>query len=1427
MQFPHAGAQRTWLFLFFFAIFVCSTLIAPLASAQTQTMQSPNCAGSLQPAITNVTWQNNAQAAALSLQWVGASAPDASPQSFACALTYSEQAATRYQVSNLYAGVRLTAIPLGNMIGYELYIDRGASPAVSFDLTGASALTSDKFGNVIASTAAGDARVTMPFAYQMNGTTRHRVPGTFTLSGTRVSFNAGTYDVSKALVVNFWVALPQVAAATTAKVPGAKPMIATPPANPYLFAIYGFSTVNLDTIDRTSGSLFTSVTVTVPGETIDHGTGLASSPTDGKLYAVLTTNASAGRELDTIDPATGIATRIADLGDLFVSITFAPDGRLFGMTGYGNIDAGLFQIDPTTGVTSQLPATLLGCCGNSIAYNTDDGKIYESDNEYSVTLRAVDLTTFTNTDIPVQVSTGYFLGLTYFPAEHVFMAWENSGQNLWRVDSFGFPFNVGSTSAFYRGISFPASDLNVTVNGAPNPIGTGNDITYTVTVTNFGEFTTNAAVVDLTLDANSVLVSATPSQGSCTSLTCNLGNIAGNGVVTITVVATANDVSGGIASLEADASATQADSNPADNDAAYTANVLGASSTVIGVDVNPSEYGQTINLTGTVTPGAATGTVDFLEGSTVLNSCTLAAGTCSAAVSTLTVGTHSIVARYDGDGTYGGGTATPLSQVVNQTTSTTVLTLTNNPINSGQAAQMTATITTNTGGGTPTGTVTFFNGATAIGTASVVGGQATLSVDQNTFPPGTYNLTATYNGDANVAGSTSTPATVLTVNQATTATSVVTSLSPSIYGESVTFTATVTITSGGGTPTGTVQFDNGGTPFGSPVTLALVAGQYQAAITYAALPAGTLTIGATYSGDTNFATSNGTVAQTVNQDGTTSAVVSSVNPSVFGQSVTFTATLTPTTALGAGVAGPSGSVDFYDGATLMGSGTISGTAPYTATFTTSALTVASHNITVQYAGDTNFTGNTSPILAQVVNLGSTTTTITADTNPADLSQLVTFTVTVAPVAPAAGTPSGTADIYDGATLLNTCALVNGVCTYQTNALIVGSHAMSAVYSGDANFATSTGNMTEVIRDTTVTTLLASATNVVYGQPITFTATVTSGSGTPTGYVTLYDGGTSMGTITLSGGTGTLIVSNLPVGTHNVFATYSGDANFAPTSSTPITITVSQDSTTTTVLSSANPSVTAQSVTFTATVAADAPGSGTPTGSVNFFDGATNIGTVTLVSGQATLTTATLTQGSHNITAVYGGDTNFTGSTSAILVQVVNAADFTVSYSGPQTVNAGQTATYTVTVTPNPAPYNYDVTLACGSLPTGVTCNFNPNPVHPGNLPATSTLTLTTTAPTMASAQPASGGNGTMLAMWMSTGMFGLLGIVALPDKRKRKAGLLLLTLVLLMAIGLGCGGTTVAPHPTGGTPAGTYQVTITVTGNGGVQHTLDVTLVVN
>src|SRR5207244_1906407 len=179
-----------------------------------------------------------------------------------------------------------------------------------------------------------------------------------------------------------------------------------------------------------------------------------------------------------------------------------------------------------------------------------------------------------------------------------------------------------------------------------------------------------------------------------------------------------------------------------------------------------------------------------------------------------------------------------------------------------------------------------------------------------------------------------------------------------------------------------------------------------------ALGVGTHSITASYSGDSNFNGSTSAVlTQTVNKANTTTTVASSANPSVFGQSVTFTATVA---VVSPGAGSPSGSVTFLDGATTLGTGTLSGG---TATFATSALAVGSHSITASYGGDTNFNTSTSAVLTQTVNKANTTTTVASSANPSVFGQSVTFTATVAAVAPGAGTPSGTVTFLDGATTL--------------------------------------------------------------------------------------------------------------------------------------------------------------------------------------------------------------------------------------------------------------------------------------------------------------------------------------------------------------------------------------------------------------------------
>ncbi len=203
----------------------------------------------------------------------------------------------------------------------------------------------------------------------------------------------------------------------------------------------------------------------------------------------------------------------------------------------------------------------------------------------------------------------------------------------------------------------------------------------------------------------------------------------------------------------------------------------------------------------------------------------------------------------------------------------------------------------------------------------------------------------------------------------------------------------------------------------------------------------------------------------------------------------------------------------------------------------------------------------------------------------------------------------------------------------------------------------------VNRASTSTTLVSSVNPSVSGQSVTFTGTVTINSpgsnaaGNPTGVVTFYDGGVSIGQGTLDGvapDTATFAISTLSTGTHAITAAYtSGNVNASPSpTSTAITQTVDKASTTTSVTSSADPSVCGQTVTFTAAVSVNSPGSSAaanPTGTVTFYDNGVSIGTGALTRKSpdtATFTTSTLSVGTHPITANYGGDTNFAGSTGS-------------------------------------------------------------------------------------------------------------------------------------------------------------------------------------
>ncbi len=286
---------------------------------------------------------------------------------------------------------------------------------------------------------------------------------------------------------------------------------------------------------------------------------------------------------------------------------------------------------------------------------------------------------------------------------------------------------------------------------------------------------------------------------------------------------------------------------------------------------------------------------------------------------------------------------------------------------------------------------------------------------------------------------------------------------------------------------------------------------------------------------------------------------------------------------------------------------------------------------------------------------ATTTALTSSVNPSLYGQAVKFTANVQPTANIA-TPTGTVTFKDGTTTVGSGTLAGGSTSLTISTLVSGTHSITAVYGGDSNFMVSASPvLTQTVNPaSTTTTVAVSPSATQYYQPVTLTANVSSVTGAiPIGTVVFKDGTHNLGSVTLKSGTATLSYSGLTAGTHSLTAVYAGATNFIGSTSAAVTETVSKAATTTSLISTPNPSSSGQAVTFTATVLG--ANGGSPTAGVRFTDGATILGTVGVnaTTHQATLVVSTLTTGTHNVTATFLGGGNFTASTSSVVAQVVN------------------------------------------------------------------------------------------------------------------------------------------------------------------------------
>ena len=527
--------------------------------------------------------------------------------------------------------------------------------------------------------------------------------------------------------------------------------------------------------------------------------------------------------------------------------------------------------------------------------------------------------------------------------------------------------------------------------------------------------------------------------------------------------------------------------------------------------------------------------------------------------------------------------------------------------------------------------------------------------------------------------------------------------------------------------------------------------------------AGSLSAGITLTNN-NLNGTNATESVAVSGTGTlatTSTVLAaSPNPAIAGQSVLLTASVSP-----APTGSPLGSVSFYDGATLLGSGNLNSSG--IATFTTSTLPVGANSLTAIYSGNASFATSSSTLYTETItSLTSTTTALTAIPNPATVGQSVALTATVTPVPlepeharsriPEEESSLGTVSFYFGETLLGSGNLnSSGVATLATISLPAGADGLTAVYSGDTGFAASTSSVfTETITAPTSTTLTAAPNPAQVGQSVTLTATVSPApTGSSLGTVSFYDGETLLGSGNVnSAGVTTFTSTSLPAGANSLTAVYSGNSGFAASTSSVFTETITAaTSTTTTLIAAPNPAQAGQSVTLTATIS-PAP-TGSSLGTVSFYDGETLLGSGNVNSaGVATFTSTSLPAGANSLTAVYSGNSGFAASTSSGVTQTITTsiATTTTLTTSPNPATSGNTVTFTATISPVPTGSSLGTvsfysgsallgtasinssgvaTFTSNSLPTGalsITAAYSGNTAFAGSTSSALTETVSTT-----------------------------------------------------------------------------------------------------
>ena len=438
--------------------------------------------------------------------------------------------------------------------------------------------------------------------------------------------------------------------------------------------------------------------------------------------------------------------------------------------------------------------------------------------------------------------------------------------------------------------------------------------------------------------------------------------------------------------------------------------------------------------------------------------------------------------------------------------------------------------------------------------------------------------------------------------------------------------------------TGRVRFFIDGQPVGS-ANLA----DNQARITVSKkYPSGLHSLKAEWPGDAEFA--GVTLVgehQVVAGCPTSMSVLTNYNPSPFLTAVTFSATVQSTSGT------PAGSVALLDGKTPLATVRLSGGA---ANFKTPALSPGAHTITAKYLPAAGWASSSSSLQQQVTPINAT---VSLTFSPSTIYALAPVTLS-AKVKGAGPTATGAVQFFLDSSTVGSATLVDGAASFTTSFVTTGDHFVGADYSGnqDYNPGSAPLDTVNVQVNSTATTLTAAPNPALAAQPITFTARVSSSTvaAPVSGTVNFIDNGGQIGSAQLTNGSASVTLSSLAVGTHPIVASYTGTAAFNPSQSTTLSLVIQPANSTTTLSASPNPA----SVNSTVTLQAVVTGPRQPTGSVVFFDGATQLTKAIAVdvTGTATFNTSSLAAGTHTIVADYSGDPNLNPSASAPLTVTI-------------------------------------------------------------------------------------------------------------------------------------------------------------------------------